>query len=199
MWVNHQKKMLNKYKGKTIEEIKDEEEKRRIIALLEFGISYTDERTPEEIWDEQFALLKGLKEAKGSYYNLSEEQVRGEQEKLKKQGSISVRLKLQTKEDEKPLALGIWVNHQKQMLNRYRGEKIEEIKNNESIDKEEKRRIIALLEFGISYTDERTPKEIWNEQFELLKGLKEAEGSYYNLSEEQVRKEQEKIKKRIYF
>ena len=43
----------------------------------------------------------------------------------------------------------MWVNNQKQMLNKYRGRSIEEIKNDVSIKPEEKRRVILLLELGI--------------------------------------------------
>ena len=122
-----------------------------MIKLVEFGIGCTKERikTPEKAWDEQFELLKGLKEAEGSYYDLSEEQVRKEQEKIMKKGSITSRLKLKIKEDEEPVPLGVWANNQKKMLNKYRGKTIEEIREDGTIDEEEKRRVIKLLEFGI--------------------------------------------------
>ena len=204
MWVATQKQnILKKHRGKTLEEIKNDEsidleEKRRIIALLELGITSSNEKTPEEIWDEKYELLKGLKEAKGSYYNLSEEEVKKEQEIIREQGRITKSVKLQVKEGEQSISLGSWVSYQKSMLlNKYRGQTSEEIKNDESIDKEEKRRVIALLELGIINAKERTqtPEEIWDEKYELLKGLKEAKGSYYNLNEEEVKREQEKIRK----
>ena len=157
IWVGTQKRMLNKYRGKTKEEIEQDEtlepeEKRRVLTLLDLGISPTEERelTPEEIWNEKYNLLKGLKEAEGEYLGLTSKQVKKEQENIENNGSISQKLKL--KDEEQEYNIGTWVTTQKQILNKYRGKTKEEIGQDEKIESEEKRRVLALLELGIQPT-----------------------------------------------
>lgn len=62
---------------------------------------------------------------------------------------------MQIKEDGKAVALGIWISTQKKMLNKYRGKTVEEIKNDESINQEEKRRVVELLKLGIQSSREK--------------------------------------------
>ena len=195
--------MLKKARGKTIEEIEKDKsitkkEKERIKKLLELGIRPIEEkeRTPEEQWNYNYNLLKGLIEAKGSYYELTEEIVKEEQKKLRESGLITKGVKIQV--DGKQINLGQWVAVQKGkgVLKKAQGKTIEEIEKDESITEKEKERIKKLLELGIRPTEEkeRTPEEQWNYTYNLLKGLIEAKGSYYGLTEEIVKKEQKKLR-----
>ena len=90
--------MLKNIQGRTREEIEEDKsittkEKNRINALLDLGIKPAEnkEKATEEEWQYKYDLLKGLIEAKGSYYGLTEDTVKKEQEKLRKSGGITSR------------------------------------------------------------------------------------------------------------
>ena len=72
----------------------------------------------------------------------------------------------------------------------------------EGIEIEEKRRVLKLLELGVSYTDGKkqgkTDKEIWNEKLGLLEELLNAEGECFGLTEEKVKKVQKQFKEKGY-
>ena len=64
-WLAFQKQgLMKKYQGQTIEEIRNnpdisEEDKKRMMQLLQLGVAYAELRTqtPEEIWQENFDVL----------------------------------------------------------------------------------------------------------------------------------------------
>ena len=161
--------------------------------VKEFANFVNEIEENDYVWNRKYNLLKGLLEAKGSYYGLSEEVVKKEQEKVRETGGISFNgLKIANKD------LGQWISDEKSRgaLSKARGKTREEIENDESISVKDKERILKLWDLGIRPAKERTktPDEIWDEKYNLLKGLLEAKGSYYGLSEEVVKKEQEKVR-----
>ena len=98
--------------------------------------------------------------------------------------------------DDEIIDLGRWVATQKNkgVLKNIQGRTREEIEEDKSIATKEKNRINALLDLGIKPA-EKTPEEEWQYKYDLLKGLIEAKGSYYGLTEDTVKKEQEKLRK----
>ena len=203
-WLSTQRQLLNKYRGKTPKEIEkdkgiNEEEKRRVLKLLELGVSYTEEKAPEEIWNKNLKLLKELLKAEGEYLGLSVKKLKKVQKQFKEKGSIPPSVKLQIEGEEKPKKIGIWLNNQRQLLNKYRGKTPKEIKKDKGINKEEKRRVLKLLELGVSCTEEKGEKtlgEIWDENLELLKNLLKAKEEYLGLSEEKVKRVQKQFKEK---
>ena len=172
-------------------------EKRRVLELLDLGVSYTEDKLPKEIWNEKFELLKGLLEAKGEYLGLTAEEIKKVQKQFKENGFIPKSLKL--KKDGKNVLIGNWLIIQRsKILNRYRGKTPEEIEDDEVIDEEEKRRVLELLNLGVSYIEDKSTEEMWNEKFELLKGLLEAEGEYFGLTAEKVKKVKKQFKEKGY-
>ena len=203
-WLTRQRQWLNKFKEKTQEEIKadkgiDDEEKRRVLELLELGVSYTAD--VRKIWNEKLELLKGLLSAEGEYLGLSKEKVKKIQEQFREQGYIPQRLQLKIGQSDTE-NIGGWLNQQRnKLLNKFRGKTQEAIKADKEIDDEEKRRVLELLELGVSCTEKRedkTPEDIWDENLELLKGLLKAEGEYLGLTKEKVKKVQEQFKEKGY-
>ena len=65
-WLSIQRKVLNKYRGKTVEEIEtdenvDKEEKRRVLELLKLGVSFTQKsRTAKEIAEASISSLTDI-------------------------------------------------------------------------------------------------------------------------------------------
>ena len=199
-WLTHQRQILNNHRGKTQEEIEkdeeiNEEEKRRVLELLELGVSFTEDKTPEEIWNEHLELLKGLLNAHGTYYELSEVKVNKLQKQFINQGYIPVGTKIDGK------SIGGWLNDNRKILNKYRMKTQDELKLDNRIDVEEKRRVLELLELGTSYTNSRQatqPEEIWNINLELLKGLLEANEEYLGLTIKEVENAKKIFKKNGY-
>ena len=203
VWLTDQRaELLKPYRGKTIEEIEQDETidlriKRKIRLLLDLGVKALEKDQDElsiENWDKKYELLKGLLEAKGEYLGLTADQVKAEQEKFRKTGGISKELK--SPELKEFRQLGIWVGRQKDLLKPYKGKTIEEIEQNDTIDAITKSRVKRLLELA---SDRKTRKEQlveqWDKKFELLKGLLEAKGEYLGLTADQVKAEQEKFEK----
>ena len=99
---------------------------------------------------------------------------------------LNSKIKLKIEGKEKPILIGSWLSNQRNILNKYRGKTKEEIEKDAGIETEEKRRVLKLLELGVSYTEEKTPEEIWNENLGLLEGLLNAEGECFGLTKEEV-------------
>ena len=149
-WLVYQKQnLMKKYQGKTLDEIREDEnipgkDKKRMIALLELGVSYT---TLSKKWQENFNILK-------EYINSSEE-VR---EYFERTGGIKHSTKI--KVDGEEVNIGSWLNIQRQILmKKYQGKEIDEIREDENIPEEDKKKMIALLELGVSYPTDRKKKE----------------------------------------
>ena len=202
-WLKNQRKVLNKYRRKTLEDIEkdngiDKEEKRRVLELIKLGVSFTEDKNPEEIWNEKMEMLKGLKVAKGEYLRLTAEEVKNIQKQFKEQGTIKKSLGLKKEGHSEPIAIGYWLADQRQMLKKYRGKTKEEIKKEEGINEEEKRRVLELLDLGVSFIENNAnnPEEIWNEKLEFLKGLLDAKGKYFGLTEKEVKKLQKQFKEK---
>ena len=82
------------------------------------------------------------------------------------------------------------------MLKNLQGKTREEIEKEDTLSIKDKEKIRKLLDLGIKPIEkkERTPDGEWSFKYGLLKGLLEAEGDYYGLKEEIVKKEQEKVR-----
>ena len=199
VWLSDQRKRLNKYRElilqNKIDEISNKREGDRVRKLVDLGVSWTDEKGIT--WEEKFDLLKGLLEAKGEYYGLTKAEVRKAQIQFEEKGYINKRLNLLIKGEN--IAIGEWLNKQRKGLKQYGHMPQSNIK-----DAKERKKIEALLDLGVSYLEEKqnkedkTLKEIWNENLELLKGLLEATGEYYGLTEEKVRDVQRKFEEKGY-
>ena len=204
-WLGTQRNMLNKYRNlitfHKVNEIEDEEERRKVECLLDLKVSCTQEKDQENemTWEEKLNLFKGLLEAKGEYYRLTEEQVRKIQIQFEEQGYIPYRLILKVKGQDKPVQIGIWLSKQRQMLNKYR-ELISQNKIKEIEDVEERRRVGILLDLGVSCTEEKDKENemTWEEKFELLKGLLKATGEYYGLTADEVEKAKSQFEEQGY-
>ena len=164
------------------------------MELLELGVSCTEKRedkTPEDIWDENLELLKGLLKAEGEYLGLTKEKVKKVQEQFKEKGYIPYILNLKVGKFEKNI--GQWLTDQRTVLKKYGGKTRREIEEDKEIDGEEKRRVLELLELGVGC---KTIEDIWDENLELLKGLLKAEGEYLGLTKEKVKKVKEQFEEK---
>ena len=153
-WLNAQKKkILEKYKGITIEQIEEDKnipqlDKYRLKKLLELGIndSSKNEAVLEALkifkyssWKEKYDLLS-------EYINSSDEI----KEHFKRKGTIKIKAEINN--NGKTCKIGKWLRDQRSIfMKKYSGMTIEQIQNNPEIHEYDKIKIIKLLELGVAY------------------------------------------------
>lgn len=137
---------MRKYQGMSKEEVENDpnippKDKKRMVQLLDAGVEYlnTKEEYTDNIWQENFDMFI-------KYINSSEEIL----EKFKKTGTIPIGTKMEA--EGKCVEVGNWLSNQKyQFMVKYQDMTIEEIENDESIPESDKKRMIKLLNAGVTY------------------------------------------------
>ena len=160
-WLDDQREhLLKKYENITLAEIENDEkikeyDKYKIKKLLELGVSKA--KNIEEYnmleWDEKFdALVK--------YINSSEDI----KKYFNKNGGININTKV--KINGINYHLGKWLSVEKQnLMSQYQGMSIEQIENNKEIPQKDKRKMLKLLNLGVSYCNQNIK---WDEVFDLF-------------------------------
>ena len=173
-WVFGQKQhLMKKYQNMSLEEIENDknipkEEKRKMEKLLKLGVKYPEIQLN---WETSFELLK-------EHINSSKKIKEEFEEKGRIKKSIIVI------KDGKHINLGEWLFVQRNtLMKKYQNMDLEDIKKDENIDKQDKKKMIKLLELGVKYPQKTSNDLTWDEKFKILE-------QYINSSEE--------IKQRFY-
>ena len=143
-------------------------------------IEELDDNTYYKLWIKNFDILK-------DYIKSSEEIRKYFEEKGKiKQSTI-------VEKDGKKIRIGSWLDNQRTFMRKYQNMTIDQIKEDKNISKNDKEKMVRLLELGVSYREILDIDNIWEKKFNLLV-------KYINSSEEikdyfmrtsQIRKQKE--------
>jgi len=163
-WAKEQRlSFMMKYKGMTLEEILEsseipEEDKRRMNKLLSIGMTYSEGQRSEN-WNDNLDICI-------IYINSSDKN----RKYLEKNGRIPVRAEI--KVHGKIFLVGKWVDNQrKKLMPKYYGMTVEQIRDDNTIPIEDKRKMLILLKLGVGYL-KKSPQELLNEWYQNFDAAK---------------------------